>query len=231
MSDGSKAGSSVPPSLAWLWSTFWFLRGVLAAWLIISLVPQVAPNFSQWEALRALHALLQSWQQILTLIAQIMPPLAWFKLTAADVFALIFTLSIGLPAAYAAATIRERFRIKDEGESPKAVSERVLLDRAFALLVGLFVLLCSFVLGALVHGGGSGIIKVYPSFVQVLVVTLLFWVIAIFMLPGYFRGLVFVLGFIITIEGLYWLNTPSLKEWVDVQVEQSIGPDPLRMKK
>lgn len=203
----------------------------MAAWLIISLIPKIVPNFSQWEVLRAFHALLHSWQNVLAFVAGLIPPLAWVDLTPTDVFALVFALTIGLPAAISAATMRDRFIIKDEVEKPKRISEKVILDRAIAATFGLFVLFSSFALGALVHGGSSGVVRLHPPFEQVFLITLVFWVGALFMLRGYFRGLVFVLAFIVAIEGLYWLNTPTLKDWIDAQVEQSIGPNPLATEK
>lgn len=244
-------GDGVLHSLGWFWRNYWVFRGVFAAWLVVSVIPIVVPSFTQWEVLRAFHALVVEWRAALHWLALQLPQIAWFQPTAADLFAISFMLSIGLPTALVPAKpiyevwwILERdSRRKTEGNVTNDAQLIWLLRLTLPLMVtmGLLFLWFAYDVAVEIYSKGSvfgfGVqdfakIGEWSFWVRVLsdaipMVLIAYWALAFVFFRGYFRGAVYLIGFIAAIEVLYLLNTPYLTDWINARVADAIGPDPL----
>lgn len=80
-----------------LWHRFWYLRGVLAAFTIISVIPSFT-DLSQYQLLRAIHVVIWTWNESMAWIGQLMGHLPWIpELPAHWVNVALLTLSIISP--------------------------------------------------------------------------------------------------------------------------------------
>jgi hypothetical protein len=233
--DGAGGHKGELPTLAWAWKTFWFLRGAFAAWLIVSLIPQFIPDLSKWEVLRAFHALVIEWRAALDWVASYLPKFEWYQPDGAFVFGAGVGLAIGLPAGLAFYNFENR-RFRDRLISRNVFSRVFTHITLYSSVVTSVVLAATF--AAVVYdpkitqqvADAASIdwvnYLVFSMLAFYVAGLLVFWVRSFFVLDGYFRGFIYVVGFLIAVETLYLMHTPGLSEWVNTRVAEVIGPDP-----
>jgi len=195
---------------------FWFLRGIAAAMTLAVLIPKFT-DLSRFEFLRAFHALVVRWNDFAAWIGGLIGMIPFLpELDAEVVNCIIFCVSVGLPSGIAFAI---RISQRREAYSPWQLyaSLSVLIYPLAAALIYYLVVDFSWFrfsgfLDAVLLGG---IISFAIMFGLALVT-----------LNGYAKGLFLVVTFILTMQVLYWLNTPWLSDQINAAVESALRASP-----
>mgnify|MGYP001049145463 CR=1 FL=1 len=174
-----------------IWKKFVFLRGIAAAFAVLSFVPQFFP-FEQMDILRAVRAVIFNWNHLAAIVGDLIGSIPFFpELSARTVNFLILATTVSVPAFYAMWPGR--------AYANERSGTIALISSIFAMMIFITVQF-NFDLP----------LDAY----RVLVVALLLTMI-IFLLPVYRSGLVFVIAVLVTFEAVYWLNLPQFRDSVD----------------
>jgi len=165
-------------------SRFWWLRGVAAAFALTSLVPLLF-DFSRYELLRALHAIIVGWNIALTKIGQFIGKFPFIPELSSDVMnTIIFISSVTLPLFFSFL--------------------RTYISLLYSLFLAFFV---TYTYHHTITAEESDIL-VWIFFIEISLTVIL----ATFVLPSFGKGIIYVLTFIVTLEILYILSSPWLAE-------------------
>lgn len=174
-----------------IWTKYVFLRGVVAAFAVLSFVPQFFP-FEQIDILRAVRAVIFNWNHLASIVGDLIGFIPFVpELSASTVNFLILATTVYVPGFYAMwpgrAYANERSGII------------ALISAIFALVIFLTVQL-----------DYDLPLDAYRVLIVALMLTMI-----IFLLPVYRNGLLFVIVMLATFEAVYWLNLPQFRDSVD----------------
>ncbi len=197
---------------------FWFLRGIAAAITLAEVVPRIT-DLSRFEFLRAFHALLVGWREVAGWIGSALGKLPLIPHISADVVnGAVFTASVGVPAGFALIRL---------GNSQSAVNRLDEFGIPRWSLWGFGATVPFFLYGIYMTATVPGYLETWQgraeeqgeilSLVEVSILSL--FVLAAFLcalitLKGYARGLIVFVSFVITLQLLYWINTPWLADFI-----------------
>lgn len=209
----------MPEAVKRLIDSFWYLRGVGAAFSLFLFVPQfVALN--RLEVLVALRAALASWGVLTEFMAKVLGSLVFMPdIQPIQVSAIVAVLCLGVPAVFSVGEEMFRWRIlADDSENWLKRAASYAFATARTVLFLLFVILILFACGALViiEEDGIGVFadnEIIPLTIFLLVLLLGFWR-AVVKIPAYKIGVFTIIGFVLTVETLYWLNIPGFRDAV-----------------
>lgn len=184
---------------AWL-TRFWFLRGVLAALVVLAPVA-AALDISRYEFLRFTHAVFVGWDKIAGWLGGVIGLVPFIPhLSAIHVNALIFFLSVGAPAAMAVIAYAA-----GEGLSFKKISSKNLIDKYnvinFYVMLPITISILLPNIYTLMAENDSGLLY-HLVFTTLLVALAAF---CILFLPGYGKGVFLFFSFLATFQILYFL--------------------------
>lgn len=202
---------------------FWFLRGVATAILLASLAPSFT-DLSRIEILRFFYALVFGWNKLVTRIGEAIGEL--FSIPPIDpvaLNALFFALSLGIPSAYYMFKSRWNAAMLDAIFGTKTA----VLDadiRASRTPMGKFADVAS----AIVFGFAYFYLYLSVARAPAIDPTFGYWAVvgplllfhagafalAAWKLPGYGKGLVFVVTLVATMQLLYFLQLPWVSDAV-----------------
>ena len=188
----------------WLWG-FWWLRGALTAGALLSLIPSFT-GFSRYEFLRAVNAFIIQWNIIAGFLGSYLGRIPFIpELSSTMVNALVLVGSIYFPLyGYGLLRIRARYKM-----IAKTVTFVFLSMFTFPLFTYTFYLaikgvkvpvsridwyISLVILGFMVAAAG-----------RTIVFNCLY-------IPGYGKGIVSVIAFILTLQIFYVLNVPKIVE-------------------
>jgi hypothetical protein len=172
---------------------FWFVRGVAAAVLLVGLVPEFT-SLTRFEFLKGAYALVVGWRHVAAWVGSLIGLLPVIpELDPETVGALLFTASVGAPSCYY--MWQSRWPQRALGMSHQSLLPPLLLAWHFLIY--------------------RDLAKADPAEWDwntgetfLLFLFLASFAVTVWKLPGYGRGVVVVLSFIVTLQLLYWLNTP-----------------------
>ena len=199
-------------SFSELWQKIWdihFVRGALAAISLTSGV-EALTDLSKFQFLKAIHALLANWNSLLLAISSWLENLPFIpEVNALYLNFITFYLVFGSPITF-------DFWKHEESQSNKKLVRYFLQCRD---AIGVFLVSALVFFGLVISINASfenrwGITTLFAA-----ILLMLFFLLAfrnsIRHRPSLLNGMLFTIGFLITLETLYQLNTPFLSEIVD----------------
>jgi hypothetical protein len=199
-----------------MWKVFWFARGALAACTVASIVPNFL-DLTRWEFLRAFHALVVGWRSVAGALGRLIGELPFMPpLSAMTVNMLVLLGAVGFPGAWGVLKYWGEVSFPRDDESAPRFEMAI-----FKWAQVIIVLLGTASLAALAHG------EVLLDPVQTTFFALFVlggWGASMYFLPGYFRGLVFVVSFVAAMQALYYLNAPWLSDTIRSATTDVLGP-------
>ena len=197
---------------------FWWLRGVAAAITLAAIAPNYL-NLSRYEFLRALHAIIVGWNMVAEILGDFIGKILFLpELSAATVNTAIFTLSVVIPTFIAVTKVHY-------------VSDRLLeyipispqSHEANSIALAIVVVLMPFFYYEMATKGYST--DLYWTIILI-IATPLFLILPVIVLPGFGRGVLFFLSFIVTVEVLYILQAPWLAEHINTLACDALSVPP-----
>ncbi|MEL7279097.1 MAG: hypothetical protein AAFY35_04205 [Pseudomonadota bacterium] len=179
-----------------------WLRGVIAAFSILGFVPQFFP-LDQLDILKTVHATITNWNHLAELVGELFGKIPYVpELSAYQVNTIILVTTVHIPGLY---SIWPRRQYANERSGTIA-------------LVLLSSLILTFILkefsplddrnAIVIAGVCTGLVLIF------------------FLLPVYRNGMLTVVVTLTTLEAVYWLNVPQVRDAIDVflcETEQESG--------
>jgi hypothetical protein len=187
---------------------FWWLRGAAAALTLTALVPEFV-NLSRYEFLRALHAVIVGWHVVAEKLSYLIGQIPYLPRISADVVStIIFSATVCIPLIFA--------HLKSDIQHHR----QILTITVFRVI--LYSILIPYIYYAIITDGASSLFSSETMRIFGLVVFGLGVLVSVYfaamVLPGFWRGLVYVGSFIVAFEILYLLQTP----WITEQVNEFV---------
>lgn len=220
---------------------FWWLRGVAAAMTLAALVPKFV-DVSRYEFLAAFNAVVLEWNRFCAWLGEIIGPILFLgEIPPIVVNTAIFSSAVCLPSAIAMYLDFVRFptNIRRPVNRIEALSFWIYNKLSFLKTIykyksiGIFIAVTSFIWLTLIYFFTNDMMDHYSSvyhknivgvrqsdalslnhillMVGLLVVLLIY---VTYKLPGYGRGLVYTVSFVLALQALYLLNTPWLADHI-----------------
>ncbi|WP_419911974.1 hypothetical protein [Hoeflea sp.] len=201
----------------WL-ETFWWTRGIFAAISVAALLPSIV-DLSRYEFLRAFHASLIAWNDIASYVGHLIGKIPYIPAVSPYLINLcIFVATICVPTAVGAAHLTANSAIKqlNKNQSKLGNLEYGILHYSWIALSVVVFFTFIFMGTGLYYGVISGEIFEIKNVddttttIGFLILFILSFYFGARLLPGFVRGVVTVIVFLISLEVLYWLQTPYL---------------------
>lgn len=214
MNSKSESNARDYKSVIVLASSFWFVRGVIALVSVVALVPQFV-DVSRFETLRAFHVILWQWREFLTFIGRLVGQIPFLPEISYETLSVVLVvINIIIPLVYSF------FVARSKGEQENNLN---FLDTDFGAIVlaSVAILGASIDIFVLENQGLTGSPELAePSefgALRFLQLIMLAWVISVIFrnLPKYRSGVLFVFGFWLCAEVLYFIGSPILSEAVN----------------
>ena len=178
-----------------IYDRFWFLRGVVAAYSFTALAT-TSLDWERFPFLRVIHFSILQWNKVTHLFSKfIQETLPFIQLTSGHVSALILVSVLTFPSLLVGYAPNQSFLYKI----------RYLLGFLFSIGVMIF------------WGGDTFDSYQNPLLALILLAPILYPQAKVLVIEkrGYGQGIVTAIGFLITLEALYLLSTPTLKSVLD----------------
>lgn len=202
-----------------LWRRFWWSRGIVAAFLLVSILPAIT-DISRFKWLTAFHLAAVAWDQTMAGIGLLIGKLPYVPdVPAVVVDGFIFFSAIGLPifiALFRSSSqivehhTRNTFSPQNFSIFGLVYSILVLILMAFSLISNFFILTVLYILTKYY----SLDVNEWQLVVLISCYLALFYY-ALKNIRGYAKGLFFVVTFCLAVEVLYLISHPNFSFWID----------------
>lgn len=205
---------------------FWWLRGALGAMALTSIVPNFM-DLGRYEFLRAIHAIVFGWDFAAEAIGRLIGLIPFVpEFSTAAVNLIIYYSTVSIPSIVASSKLRsipadfdykknrgilyKFFKFVKKYNLGYLINSNYLFS-FFILLAPLYVFFPEIIMPN-THPN-SFLITTY--LVLLIVNTVVLIGISILKLPGFGKGIVFVLTFFICVEALYLLEAPFIADQIN----------------
>lgn len=194
-----------------LWVSLWWTRGAVAAISLVSLIPNIT-GFTKFEFLHAITAAIAGWNKLASYLGDLIgtiPFVPELSSTVINSIAILFT-TIAPPLIYSASYIL--FSKEKYFRSSFVIFSLYMLFEGGRISYNLMVNIDNGIIGY--TSVGPDYSSVFENITGLLFVAI-FFIYSLFAVPNYAKGFFTVMTFLITLQILYFLNTPWLIDSVN----------------
>jgi len=204
---------------------FWFIRGSLSAITIVGLIPTLF-DFSRFEFLRFIHAVIVGWNQVANCIGKLIGQLPYIPEIPNRTVHLVILISIFLSAAISVNYERQFRGHKDNRKTQKLllpimkVMRWSLKNKKKLILIFIALVFLDFLI-FIITGINPFIAKTMANMAILLCVFLTG--LAIYISKSFRSGVITLMGLLLTIEALYYLNLPVISDNIENFSDMVLG--------